>query len=144
MKEQNYKNHPRLIPLYHFLLYLIVILCLVASLWSLYRAYIHHSGRIVAAALTGLSIAAIILTWYARAFALTAQDRAIRTEENLRHFVLTGKFLDQRLTLSQVIALRFAEDTEFIPLAEKAANDNMNAKEIKKAIVNWRADNHRV
>ncbi len=42
------------------------------------------------------------------------------------------------------MALRFAEDTEFLILAEKAANENMKPNEIKKSIINWRADNHRV
>lgn len=144
MKEQNYKNHLRLVPAYHFLLYLIGVLCLVGSLWNMYRAYIHHSGRIVAAVLIGLSIAIFILAWYARSFALVAQDRAIRAEENLRHFAFTDKLLDPRLTLPQVIALRFAEDTEFLLLAEKAAKENMKPVEIKKSIINWRADNHRV
>ena len=72
-------------------------------------------------------------------FAMGAQDRAIRAEENLRHFALTGKLLDKRLRKSQVIALRFADDTEFVLLAEKAANENMKPDDIKKAIVNWRA-----
>jgi hypothetical protein len=90
-----------------------------------------------------LSIGGLIIFWYARAFAIAAQDRAIRAEENLRHFALTGKLLDSRLTMSQVIALRFAADTEFLLLAEKAANENMKPSEIKKAIVNWRADYHR-
>ena len=57
---------------------------------------------------------------------------------------LTGKLLDKRLRKSQVIALRFADDDEFIPLAEKAANENMKPGEIKKTIINWKADHHRI
>ena len=52
-------------------------------------------------------------------FAVGAQDRAIRAEENLRHFALTGKLLDKRLRKSQVIALRFADDDEFVLLQKK-------------------------
>ncbi len=144
MQVQNYKNHARMVPAYHYLFFLILILCLAGSIWNMNRAYEHHSGRLTAAILLGLCIAFLIIGWYARAFALAAQDRAIRAEESLRHFALTGKLLDQRLHLSQVIALRFAEDTEFLLLAERAAIDNMKASDIKKAIVNWRADNHRV
>lgn len=143
MDAQNYKNHARIVPLYHVVLSLILIVCLVFSIWNLYRAYEHHSGRLVAATLLGFCIAFFIIEWYARVFALAAQDRAIRSEENLRHFVLTGKPLDSRLSMSQVIALRFAEDTEFLLLAEKAAKENMKPKEIKIAIVNWKADHHR-
>ncbi len=75
---------------------------------------------------------------------MKAQDRAIRAEESLRYFILSGKAIDKRLTLSQIIALRFASDEEFLELAEKAAAGNLSNKDIKKAIQNWRADHHRV
>ncbi len=143
MQAQNYKNHARIVPLYHGGLTLLLVVSLVFSIWNMYRAYEHHSGRLVAAVLLMFCIAFLLIEWYARAFAIAAQDRAIRAEENLRHFVLTGKLLDSRLSKQQVIALRFAEDTEFILLAERAAKENMNSKDIKMAIVNWKADHHR-
>ena len=143
MQTQSYKQHARYVPLWHFVLSLILIACLAGSVWNLFRANEHHSGRLVGAIIFGLSIGGLIIFWYARAFAIAAQDRAIRAEENLRHFALTGKLLDSRLTMSQIIALRFAADTEFLLLAEKAANENMKPNDIKMAIVNWRADNHR-
>jgi Family of unknown function (DUF6526) len=143
MQVQSYQKHSRYVPMWHFVLSLILIACLVCSIWNMVRAMDHHSGRLVGIAILGLSIGSIIIFWYARAFPIAAQDRAIRAEENIRHFALTGKLLDQRLTMSQVIALRFAADTEFVLLAEKAASENMPAKDIKKAIINWRADNHR-
>lgn len=144
MPVQNFKNHARLVPMYHFVLLLILILCIGGAAWNLVKAYNHHSGRLVAAIIFGLSYAGLLIAWYARSFALKAQDRAIRAEENLRHFALTGKLLDKRLRMSQVIALRFADDTEFLILAEKAANENMKANDIKRTIVNWKADHHRI
>ena len=144
MKAQSYKHHSRYVPLYHFVVLTILILCLAGSAWNLVKAYQHHLGRLVAAIIFGLSYCCIITLWYARSFALVAQDRAIRAEENLRHFALTGKLLDKRLRKSQIIALRFADDTEFVPLAEKAANENIKADDIKKAIVKWRPDHHRI
>ena len=143
MESQNYKNHPRYIPLYHIILSLILILCMAGSIWNLIRANEHHAGRLIGAVVFGLCVAGFIFFWYTRNFAIKAQDRAIRAEENLRHFALTGKLLDNRLTISQVIALRFAEDAEFLTLAVKAANENMKASDIKRAIENWRPDYHR-
>ena len=143
METQSYKQHSRYVPLWHFVLSSILILCLAGSIWNLFRAYEHQQGRLVGAIIFGLSVGALIVFWYARAFPIAAQDRAIRAEENLRHFALTGKLLDSRLTISQVIALRFAADTEFLLLAEKAANENMKPNDIKMAIVNWRGDYHR-
>ncbi len=97
----------------------------------------------IALVLGGLSLASTLLFWYARDFALKAQDRAIQAEENLRHFVLTGNLMDSRLTTSQIVALRFASDTEFLILSDRAANEKLNAEEIKKAIKNWKGDYHR-
>src|SRR5687768_1527539 len=145
MLPQNYRTHRQFVPMYHFVLYPIIFACLTASVWLFYVAFflVHH-GKLVALAIGGLSVASLLLCYYARAFALKAQDRAIRAEENLRHFALTGKLLDSRLTISQIVALRFASDTEFLILAERAANDNLKGEEIKRAIVNWRSDYDRV
>ena len=143
MQVQSYKQHSRFVPMWHFVLSFIMIACLAGSVWNLIRAMEYNSGRLVGVIILGLSIGGLIIFWYARGFAIAAQDRAIRAEENLRHFALTGKLLDSRLTMSQIIALRFAADTEFLLLAEKAANENMRPNEIKMAIVNWRADNYR-
>jgi hypothetical protein len=86
----------------------------------------------------------VFLFLFCRVFALKAQDRAIRAEENLRHYVLTGKLLDPRLTVPQIIGLRFASDAEFPALARKAAESNMPLKEIKKSVKTWRPDFYRV
>jgi hypothetical protein len=81
---------------------------------------------------------------FVRIFALKAQDRAIRAEENLRHFALTGKLLPATLRIGQIVALRFASDEEFVALAIKAAAENLSVKQIKESINNWKADTYRV
>src|SRR6185503_8116967 len=107
MQPQNYKTHRQFVSLYHFILYPLIFACIAASVWIIYTAfYLVHHGRLIAVTIGALSVAALLICYYGRAFALKAQDRAIRAEENLRHFVLTGKLLDSRLTTSQVIALR--------------------------------------
>ena len=91
-----------------------------------------------------ISILLSIIMWYLRIFPLKAQDRAIRAEENLRHFALTGKLLPAKLRISQIIALRFAPDNEFLHLIERAISENLTRKEIKKEIKNWKPDTYRV
>ena len=57
---------------------------------------------------------------------------------------MTGKLLDNRLSISQIIALRFASDEEFVALAQKAVSENLSNKQIKQEIKNWRGDYYRV
>ena len=141
MSEQNFKNHARFVPLYHYFAGLLVIATFGGSIVNLFHAdaHTHYS----AALLVCVSILLLLLFWYARVFALKAQDRAIRAEENFRHFILTGKPLDSKLSMRQIIGLRFASDAEFPELAKKAVAENISEKEIKQQIKNWKTDNDR-
>lgn len=142
MTTQNFKNHTRMVPMYHYVTFTLLLAVLIGSIVNVVNA---ASGNLYSAALlVVLTIAVIFTTLFARVFALKAQDRAIRAEENLRHFALTGKLLDSRLRTSQIIALRFASDAELVALAKRAADENLDGKSIKQAIQNWKGDYHRV
>ena len=143
MSEQNFKNHSRLVPMFHGVAFTAALFPFVVFIIEFIRAMCNQSGRLHAAAMLSLSVALILGLWFARVFALKAQDRGIRAEENFRHFVATGKPLDSRLKMGQIIALRFAGDDEFVALAKQAADENMEPKQIKMAVKNWRADNNR-
>jgi hypothetical protein len=144
MPEQSYAKHAKFVPAYHYVLGPLVFAILIGSIVNLLHSLDDHSRLYNAALITALAVALFILTFIARIFPLKAQDRAIRAEENLRHFALTGKLLDRRLKLSQIIGLRFASDAEFPALANKAAAEAMSQKDIKQAIKNWRADHDRL
>lgn len=143
MPQQNFENHTRSVPLYSAAA-LILFATFIGACVNLWKAAGDHSRLYSAALLVVVTACLILALYFARAFALKAQDRAIRAEENLRHFVLTGRLLDARLHPLQIVALRFAADDEFPALAERAAQDNLPPKEIKRAIRNWRADGYRV
>jgi hypothetical protein len=142
MATQNRGNHFRYVPLWHFITSFAMLILLIGSLVNLYRA--DAQQRLSASLLVLISLIFASVFWYARQFALRAQDRAIRAEENLRHFVLSGKPLDARLRMGQIIALRFAPDEEFLTLAKDAAEKGLTNGAIKKMIIEWRADHHRV
>jgi hypothetical protein len=57
---------------------------------------------------------------------------------------MTGKLLDPRLTVQQIIGLRFGSDEEFVALARRAAEESLAQKDIKRAVKKWRADTYRV
>lgn len=142
MSNQNHKNHARYIPLWHFITPTIMLAIIISSIINL--SYAKNEDKFAAALLVALSVVMVIIWFYARNFALRAQDRAIRAEENFRHFLLTGKSHDTRLRMSQVIALRFASDKEMPALAQRAVAENLSSKKIKASILHWRPDYHRV
>ncbi len=143
-KPQNFSNHARFVPGYHFVLAGLIAVSLIGSLVNLYESLGDEQRIYSASLIVVLELIVALLFWYCRVFPLKAQDRAIRAEENLRHFVLAGRLLDPRLGVKQIVALRFAPDDEFVALAARAAGQNLAPVDIKKAIVNWRADEYRV
>ena len=143
MEKQSYAAHAKVVPMFRAMLG-ILLLTFFGSLVNLYQSLGDHSRLYNASLITVLSFAMLVLLYYCRTFPLKAQDRAIRAEENLRHFVLTGKPLDPRLTIKQVIGLRFASDNEFAELARKAASEGLSQDTIKRAVTNWRADHDRL
>lgn len=143
MAEQTASNHSRYVPLYHFITPTALLAMMIGAGINCYEACKNDAGFYSASLIFMGSVIMVIIWWYSRAFAIKAQDRAIRAEENLRHFAMTGKLLDSRLRMSQIIALRFASDDEFVALANRAADEQMPAKDIKNAIKNWRPDHNR-
>jgi hypothetical protein len=144
VSTQNYANHRRTVPGYHLVLLSVTLLTLIGSCVNLYESIGDHQRLYSASLIVALSVIATLLSWYVRIFPLKAQDRAIRAEENLRSFAMTGKLLDPRLTTLQVVALRFASDGEFPALAQRAADENLKPDAIKRAVKQWRADEYRV
>jgi len=143
MQEQSYAKHAKFVPMFHYVLSGIIVLTFIGSLVNLWH-FGAHEGIHSASLISAITVALGPLFYFTRTFAMGVQDRAIRAEENLRHFALTGKLLDSRLTIKQIVGLRFASDAELADLARKAAEGNLPQDEIKKSVKNWRADYDRV
>ena len=143
MSTQNYDNHAKMVPRFHYLTFAIVALTLIGSvvyLWVSWGTDNQHGASLQVVANVGL----IFVMFWARLFALKAPDRAIRAEENLRHFVRHGSLMDPALTMRQIIGLRFASDEEWDALASNAAAKGTSEKDIKQSIKNWKADHDRL
>lgn len=138
MQEQNFKNHARFVVEFHIVMLGIITALLILSIINLF-----HGINLSSVMFFLIAVSSVLGFAKIRTFPLAVQDRAIRAEENLRFFTLTGKLLDNRLTLSQIIALRFASNEEFVALSERAVKENLSNKQIKQAIQNWKADHHR-
>jgi hypothetical protein len=139
---QNFKNHTRLLPIYHFVA---LPLFVINLFYALYLAVTNFSWATVVG--VGLAVALVLLVVSARVMALTVQDRVIRLEERLRMRSLLPADLQPRIndfTVQQLVALRFASDDELPGLARKVSDGKIeDQKAIKKMVTNWRADYQR-
>ena len=136
---QNFENHARIVPAYHFGVFGIFTINLF---WSLYRVVRYFSFATVMELL--LAVAFLLLFFYARLFALTVQDRVIRLEMRLRLAQILPADLRARIndfTAAQLVSLRFAGYEELAELARKVLAENLtDRKPIKRMIKNWQAD----
>jgi hypothetical protein len=139
---QNFSNHTRRDPLFHFFILPVFAITLIATVVHLVRRPGLHSAWLVV-----VMIAAIVAIFKLRLYPLKVQDRVIRLEERLRLAILLDPALRPRIaefTESQLVALRFASDAELPALAARALNQKLAAPDIKKAIQQWRPDYWRV
>ena len=139
---QNYANHARFVPAYHFVAF---PLFAVNFFYTLYVVVTDFSwARLVA---FGVAVALIVFFFAARVMALTVQDRVIRLEERLRMRELLPADLHARIndfTIDQIVSLRFASDGELPALARKVLDEKLgDRKVIKQLVRNGRADHQR-
>ena len=140
--EQNLANHAKFDPPFHFVLAPITLANVIASI----VAVVHNPGMSTGWCLV-LSVAALLAVFKIRLYALKVQDRVIRLEERLRLSQLLPESTRSRigeLTVSQLIALRFASDAEIPALVEKTLAGGLKNSDIKKAIGTWRPDTFRI
>lgn len=140
MAEQNFANHSKYFPLFHFFVLPILLINLGVQIYWLTVFWITFSG--VFGVL--LALALILGFLCARRFALSVQDRVIRLEERLRYQRLLPADLQPRIeefTVAQLVSLRFASDSELPALARKVLDEKMQErKAIKQLVKNWKPD----
>ncbi|RZJ68867.1 MAG: hypothetical protein EOO47_24465 [Flavobacterium sp.] len=137
--SQNYNNHVRFYPPFHFVSIPLSVFGLGFAIYFLVNNFTSLNALLALAFL--LIIAALL---FARMNAIKAQDRAARADERLRYYILAGKMLPSELSMGQILALRFASDEEFLLLVDRTLKDNLSPKDIKLAIKKWRGDYHRI
>ena len=141
-KPQNYDNHAKFIPIFHYFALPLLLINFFGALFRVTQGMTFYSLNEL-----GLAISLIVVAVFTRLFALKAQDRVIRLEEQLRRQVLLPDALKERanrLTMGQIVALRFASDEELADLTQDALNNNTSPKALKQAVKHWRPDYDRV
>lgn len=141
-EPQNLKNHARLVPGFHIL----TGVMLLVNLFGAVHVMLHNPSATGFHALV-LALSLGFVAFYARAFALGAQDRVIRLEMRLRVKELAPQLAPRfdELAIGQVVALRFAGDDELASLMQQVLDGKLaKPADIKAAVQHWKADTLRV
>ena len=145
MEKQNYKNHIRYYTAHHFVFYPVILFLLGASIYGIIHA---QHDQLLWIVITGLVAVTGWLSYMVRQhYSLTNQNRIARLELRLRYYQLTHKRLEaieEQLSLSQILALRFASDEELEALVQKAVTEKLSPDAIKQSIKTWVGDYMRV
>jgi hypothetical protein len=140
---QSYANHRRFLPAFHFFAVPILGINVIVTIVHLAQA---PSALAAWQLLVALALLAAVLSF--RWMVTRAQDRMIREEERLRltRLLPEGERLTvDTLTLDQLIALRFAPDSEVVALARRCSSGELVTRDgVKRAVQQWRPDSLRV
>jgi hypothetical protein len=139
---QSYGNHLRFLPPWHFFAIPVVASNAVVEIVRLIRA---PSLLAAWAAIFAVALATALVL--ARWMPLRVQDRLIRLEETLRlERLMPDRAMDiERLSVAQLIGLRFASDAELPHLLDRINSGELGAKDdIKRAVQHWRSDDSRI
>lgn len=142
---QNFKNHARFDPPYHFFAVAILLANVIVAIVAAFHTWSDSPGNSIWRVLVAMAL--LMIAFKARSYALAAQDRVIRVEEKMRYAALLSPeslAKSASLNLRQMIALRFASDGELPALIARAVSENLAPKQIKESIQTWRPDNDRV
>jgi Family of unknown function (DUF6526) len=138
-EQQTYANHARFVTGYHRIAFPLLALY---AFWAIYRAVTAFSVDTFLTMI--MAIGVLLVTFYARSFALRVQDRVIRLEMRMRLREILPPNLHARiseLAPGQLVALRFASDAELPALCTKVLDEHIrNGKAIKLLIRDWQGD----
>ena len=135
--SQNYANH-RHRPLGYQITWALAALALGHLTWL---AYVDPTAQALSLVLVALAVLGGLTLM--RLFALRLQNRIIRVEMQIR-LTRLGREKDlTKVTMPQLVALRFASDAELPALIDRAIAENLTADQIKRAVTDWQGDHLR-
>ena len=140
MAEQSYESHTHR-PVPTAIVGLLALTALVLMIGYLFFGWQTRDWAILA-----VIAAVFVLGGISRLYTINLQDRIIMLETKVRCAEVLPAGQDAtlaKLSKRQIIALRFASDDELGALLERAARENLSAKDIKASIKSWRPDPYR-
>ncbi len=143
---QNFENHV-VIPKKIFIAFLLALAGIISAFVGLLMVTTTVGLCLIGTAVLLVGMSALWTGFVARGYVIKVQDRVIRLEMRLRLAKILppemqGDIL--KLTIPQLIGLRFASDAEMPALVAKVLAENIQeAKPIKQMVTDWQADDAR-
>jgi hypothetical protein len=134
MNGQTYKNHRHRPTMWLVAVLLSVCGFVLALAPAVLRPAVVTIGPLL------VSLALVLTVLMVRRYALALQNRIIRLEMQTRLVRLNRAADLDRLSMPQVVALRFASDAELPGLIDKAVTERLSPDQIKRAVTNWQGD----
>jgi hypothetical protein len=139
-QTQNFGNHKRNYPLFHF------VAAPLLSVYFVYSIYAALEASSLATVMNVVLAAGVLAALFAsRVMAVTVQNRVIRLEMTLRLQRVLGAAAAAdalaRLPVNKLVALRFASDAELPELIGRVlSNELSTGSQVKQAIRDWQPD----
>jgi multisubunit Na+/H+ antiporter MnhB subunit len=140
MQTQDFSNHKRHFPLFHFIASPLLAIYALYAIYALIRApsLATAMGVVLAAGVNAMLFASRLMT-------LTVQNRLIRLEMTMRLERVLGAAAAAdsiaKLPLGRLFALRFASDAELPALVARVLSQELTTNlQVKQAIREWQPD----
>jgi hypothetical protein len=137
-KPQNFANHTQRSRGWLFTA-LLALIAFFVMVW-----FVLQQMNLVGLGLLALAAAVMNVVLLVRGYATRLQDRIIRLEMQVRGARLGIEPQLARVSLRQLVALRFASDEELPALLDRAIAENLDPVQIKRLIKDWQGDYARV
>lgn len=131
---ESHGHHP--VPTYVATLFSLLAIVLLIGAWRANWSTFYPG-------VLSLTAAVVVLVSISRSYIVRLQDRIILLEMKVRCAEILPAGQDARLaelSPKQIVALRFASDSELGELLDRAIREKLPPKEIKRAIKHWRED----
>ena len=132
--QQSYANHAHRPVLWQVAFVLVVVAA------GLLISTAIDQRSLAAAALAMLGAGTVVMAVVQRQATIRLQNRIIRTEMQFRLTRLDRGADLRRLSMRQIVALRFAADAELPALIDRAVAEGLTGDQIKRAVADWQPD----
>ena len=133
-QTQNFANH-----VHRPVLWLVCALTAVSG-FAIAVLFVWRAPGVISLGVLLSALSLVCTVVMVRGYALRLQDRIIRLEMQTRLARLGLSADAARLSVKDLVALRFASDAELPALVDRTVKESLTGDQIKRAVKDWQGD----